>query len=62
MSKTRTYIAFWDDGHDYGEFTFTSSHRARSKENLADAMEAYKRKFGRKHSVRINWTERSLED
>ena len=61
MSKTRTYIAFYDDGHDYGEFTFESSHRANSKANMEDAMETYKRKFGRKH-IKITSTERSLGD
>jgi hypothetical protein len=30
--KTRTYIAYTDDGHDYGEFCFSSCHRKTVKQ------------------------------
>lgn len=60
----RKYIAFYDDGHDYGEFSFSSSHRANSKANLADAKTAAQRKFGFKRAVciRITRTQLSMED
>lgn len=35
--KERLYRAFYDNGHDYGEFEFYSSHRAGSKANFEDA-------------------------
>lgn len=49
----RTYIAFYDDGHDYGEFEFESEHRANSKANLADAKEKAHRKYGYKRAREI---------
>lgn len=49
----RLYIAFWDNGHDRGEFEFYSSHRANSKANLQDAMRTYHRKFGYSNNIMI---------
>lgn len=49
----RTYIAFYDDGHDYGEFEFESEHRANSNANLADAKEKARRKYGYKRACEI---------
>lgn len=56
---TKTYIAFYDDGHDWGEFEFESEHRAKSAANLADAEERAKRKFGYKRArcIRIYHTQ-----
>ena len=34
--KLRRYRAFWDDGHDTGEFEYYSSHRNYSKGNMED--------------------------
>lgn len=45
--KKRTYIAIWDDGHDFGDFIFDSCHRANSKANIEDAKVAARRKYGR---------------
>lgn len=44
--KERKYRAFWDDGHDYGDFEFYSKHRAGSKANLEDAYNEYRKKHG----------------
>lgn len=33
----RRYLAMYDDGHDYGSFTFESRHRAGSRANKEDA-------------------------
>lgn len=62
MSKYKHYIVFYDDGHDSGELTFTSVHRARSKGNLEDAKRALKCAYGylRANELRINWVERDL--
>lgn len=49
MKKERLYIAYWDDGHDYGEFEFYSTHRANSKANIDDAYSEYLKKYG--HSM-----------
>lgn len=56
---TKTYIAFYDDGHDFGEFEFESEHRARSAANLADAVKEAKRKYGYKRArcIRIRQTQ-----
>lgn len=48
--KIRHYTAFYDDGHDYGEFTFSSCHKANSKPNLEDAKTAAKKKYGYKRA------------
>ena len=53
MKKQRTYRAIWEDGHDWGEFTFTSSYRANSKNNLEDAYSIYRRLYSRSHNVTI---------
>lgn len=55
----KTYLACWDDGHDYGEFEFYSDHRANSKANIADAIETAKRNYGRKraYAMRIYQTQ-----
>ena len=53
MRCLRTYIAFWDDGHDRGEFEFCSEHRANSKANLEDAQNYYRRKYGYARSKQI---------
>ena len=44
--KERKYRAFWDDGHDYGDFEFYSYHRAGSKRNLEDAEKTARKKMG----------------
>ena len=56
---TKTYIAFYDDGHDFGEFEFESNHRAKSAANLADAEEKAKKKYGykRARAIRILQTQ-----
>lgn len=56
----RNYVAFWDDGHDYGELEFLSSHRANSKANMEDAKREMARKYGwkRANAMRIISTER----
>ncbi len=50
--KKRTYIAIWDDGHDFGEFVFDSIYRANSKANKEDAKTEARRKYGR---ISKNW-------
>lgn len=50
---TRLYIAFWDNGHDRGDFEFYSAHRANSKANLQDAMRTYRRKYGYSNNITI---------
>jgi hypothetical protein len=44
--KERLYRAFWDDGHDTGEFEFYSKHRAGSKANIEDAYTYISRNYG----------------
>ena len=44
--KSRKYTAYWDDGHDRGEFEFYSDHRANSKANLDDAQREYRSRHG----------------
>lgn len=56
----RLYVAYWDDGHDFGSFDFYSTHRANSKMNRKDAMRTYRKKFGRWHVIEI--TETRLKD
>ena len=48
--KKRNYIAMYDDGHDYGVFEFSSTHRAKSKANYEDARAEAKRKYGFKRA------------
>lgn len=52
----RRYIAMYDDGHDYGSFTFESVYRAGSKANKADARSAALRILGYDHARRIKIT------
>lgn len=42
----RKYIGFYDDGHDYGEFYYYSSHRNYSKSNMQDMENEYRKRFG----------------
>lgn len=58
--KSREYIAYWNDGHDNGKFTFYSEHRANSKANLEDARNAMRRKYGWRTAQyqKITFTER----
>lgn len=51
--KKRNYIAMYDDGHDYGVFEFSSTHRANSKANIEDATIEAKRKYGFKRANSI---------
>ena len=51
--KMRKYIAFYDDGHDYGEFEFYSSNRANSKANKEDAKNTAYRLFGYNRALNI---------
>lgn len=51
--KTRTYVACYDDGHDFGEFEFYSGHRAGSKANLDDAKATARRKYGHHRAQQI---------
>lgn len=51
--KKRNYIAMYDDGHDYGVFEFSSTHRANSKPNIEDATIEAKRKYGFKRANSI---------
>ena len=54
--KERLYRASWDDGHDYGEFEFYSTHRAGSKANLEDAYREYRLSYGRSRRSSIEIT------
>lgn len=54
--KERLYRGFWDDGHDYGEFDYYSTHRNNSKENLEDAYREYQKRHGRSHKIKITRT------
>ena len=49
----REYIAFYDDGHDFGEFLFYSKHRAGSEANKEDARSAASKKFGHNRTQQI---------
>lgn len=42
----RKYRAFYDNGHDTGEFVFCSRYKAGSKANLKDAYRQYHRQYG----------------
>lgn len=53
----RYYVAFWDDGHDFGEFEFCSSHKANSKANIEDAYREYHQRYGYSHKVKITSTQ-----
>ena len=49
--QRRKYIAFYDDGHDFGEIVFFSTHRANSKANIQDAKNEISKRYGNR---RIN--------
>ena len=49
----REYIAFYDDGHDFGEFLFYSERRAGSKANKEDARAAAIKIYGYNRAQRI---------
>ena len=51
--KERLYRAITDDGHDYGTFTFYSSHKAGSISNYCDAIKEAKRIYGNSWYKRI---------
>lgn len=51
--KKRNYIAMYDDGHDFGDFEFSSTHRANSNANIEDAKSAAKSKYGFKRANSI---------
>ena len=57
----RSYIAFYDDGHDYGEFDFCSDHRANSKANIEDAKYTALRLYGYNRASRIEITGTQLK-
>ena len=49
----KKYIVFYDDGHDFGDTTFWSSHRAGSKANERDALEELRSKYGYNRAKRL---------
>ena len=49
----REYIAFYDDGHDFGEFLFYSEHRAGSEANKKDARAAAIKAYGYNRAQRM---------
>ena len=53
MRRERLYRAYWDDGHDRGEFEFYSIYRANSKNNLNDATNSYNKTYGYSHKIKI---------
>ena len=55
--RERRYTACYDDGHDYGSFTFWSEHRAGSKANKEDAMKQFIRTYGYARSTWITITQ-----
>ena len=52
----RRYLAMYDDGHDYGSFTFKSAYRAGSKANKEDAWSAAVRILGFNRTMQIKIT------
>lgn len=56
----RNYLAFWDDGHDYGEFEFTSYHRANSKANIQDAKDTAISRYGYRRGSQLRITQTQL--
>ena len=46
----------YDDGHDYGSFTFKSAYRAGSKANKEDAWSAAVRILGFNRTMQIKIT------
>lgn len=53
----RKYRAFWNNGHDTGEFEFWSNHRAGSKANLKDAYRQYQKKYSYSKNSTIKITD-----
>ena len=43
----------YDDGHDFGVFEFSSTHRANSKANIEDAKAEARSKYGFKRANSI---------
>ena len=58
----KNYIAFYDDGHDFGEFPFTSEHRANSKANIEDAKKAAEKRYGYKRAKVLTIINTQLDD
>lgn len=58
--KEREYIAYTDDGHDFGEFLFNSEHRANSKANKEDARKEAIRKYGYRRTMQLRITKTEL--
>ena len=57
--QSKKYLAYYDNGHDYGEFEFYSTHRAGSKGNLEDAKEEAESRYGKRaRSMAIRGTQR----
>lgn len=52
----KLYIAFYDDGHDQGDFEFYSEHRAGSKANKHDAYLQAVKKYGMTRANQIKIT------
>ena len=46
METLKQYQARMDNGHEYFEFYFTSTHRANSKPNKEDCMKQYRKLHG----------------
>lgn len=46
MATLREYHARMDNGHEYFDFEFISSHRANSKQNKKDCMLQYRKLHG----------------
>ena len=63
MNEKR-YLAFYDNGHDFGEFTFFSTHRANSRANLDDARHEAAKKWGWRYAraIRITSTVRDYNE
>lgn len=47
------YRAFYDDGHDTGEFEYYSDYRRNSKKNNEDMTEEFKKIYGHKRYTQI---------
>lgn len=51
--QRRKYIAFYDDGHDFGEIVFFSTHRANSKANIQDAKNEISKRYGNRRAKQV---------
>lgn len=56
----RQYLAQYDDGHDYGSFTYWSEHRNKSEANRRDAMLESHKKYGWKRACNMRIISTSL--